>query len=117
MKARRKTEDRTIIFCQGDKLELEEMTGQKYDYVLPKGTIPHAGVAEHTEMCLDRTFLEVQMDKFKEDPLDELRKWMRGVALRYGADAVIHYQPCIYLDQTGATQGFAHGTFLRRKSR
>lgn len=100
-----------IIFCQGDKEELEEITGEEYEYLIPA-------------KVLSQTYLENKKiwptffgchykGKQNKTILDE----MYDKALNVGADAVIHYKETTFVNSRGKFNECVYGTFLGLKAR
>jgi hypothetical protein len=99
-----------VIFCQGDKKELEEITCEEYEYILPEQ------LSGETRMRGLRTFLELDVyDIGIGDSTLELNLAMHGLASEMNADAVIHYTTDIYTTKTGRKMGYVRGTFLKKK--
>lgn len=105
----------TIIFCQGDKNELECITGKKYEY-LSLNEIDDAIFEKIKPRDYSRyapqTFIEVYSKRcgyryIKEKVYLLLRK--------LDADAIIHYTDRMTLHDNVTWIGFARGTPVRKK--
>jgi len=110
-------ESREIIFCQGDKKELEAITGKKYEFIEPcMGKVDF-----HNDNCIDSrsTFWGVwtyirEDDRNATNLTTRLMEELKHRAFSKGADAVIHYKTCIFQNRDGVYECFARGTFLRK---
>lgn len=96
--AKRKHRDKEMIFCQGDKRELEEITGQEYEYI------------PLSEMERNISFREIMREPYKDgfrnlenksiirtfisgwgENREETTKSLYFKAEELKADAIIHY--------------------------
>lgn len=110
-------EEKRIMFCQGDKRELEEITGQDFEYIIPPETYDKITEALWPGK-LGPTFLvsyDTRKSHDEEISVDWLMYEMRDHAIGLGADAIIHYQAQMTPGH-GLYTGYSMGTPVRRKS-
>lgn len=131
---------KNIVLCQGDKKELEEMTGYKYEYVnMCQDTDLHRSgfgrvkdsYISDLNRCLGKfkysimpTFLEVAYGSRLGVPdtnsWDNVRKLMYHSMDNIGADALIHYKEsitngfCPIEDSHDGRSFCSHGTPVRK---
>ena len=97
-----------ISLCQGDKSELEKITGEDFDYL--EGTEPFAYGDRFAG-----TYCELWIEKLAtQRPGLELGDRMCEWALEARADAVIHYTAGTYSSGLGVG-GYVRGTLMKRK--
>ena len=100
-------EEKEIILCQGGKKELEEITGEKYEYL---------STEKYAELRLKNTFFEIEAGRFRGDStVLELQQNLSDIAKRIGADAVIHYTTMAYTAVKNSQIGGARGTPVKLK--
>ena len=120
-------EIKRILFCQGDKKELEELTGEKFAHIRPPATFD-ADKEDDLEGNwpgeLGPTFLisytlrmpglgDVE-ESLEEGTVGMLLEDMREKAIEVGADAVIHYTAHL-TTRHDLYGGYSMGTPVRRK--
>ena len=92
---------KSIILCQGDKKELEEITGQKYVYLVDGGICGNPR----------RTFIEASSTRGID-----LESRMIRMARISNADAIIHYSDSQYVEGK-YTYWYARGTPVKLKKK
>jgi len=104
-----------VIFCQGDKKELEEITGEEYEYINPeeiKLIFPKERPSDYSRNIYS-TFIGVYVrDAFSRTVQREMYK----IACKINANALIHYKEQ-FAREDGTLYGIAKGTPLRKKLR
>ncbi len=101
-----------IIFCQGDKKELEEITGKEYEYLPPKEVI------RWKEGSIFQTFLqtpELKSESKRGMDARNIEEQMYDSAKKAGADAIIHYSVETYMLRPGIIMGYGLGTPVKIK--
>ena len=101
-----------IIFCQGDKKELEEITSEEYEYIKPEGIELIFSEKKPTDYSRNifSTFLYIYVrDVFQRT----LKREMYKKAIELNANAIIHYKEQFAREE--GIYGFAEGTPLRKK--
>ncbi len=103
-----------IIFCQGDKKELEEITGEEYEYLKPEEIT--AAVPKFSKNHIPLTYIEAT---FCGRDIQAVKSELYNAARKLNADAVIHYNDGITKIGGGQSimenYSYAKGTPLRRK--
>jgi len=101
-----------VIFCQGDKRELEVIAEEEYEYIKPeeiKNIFPDKKQTDYSRN-ISSTFIYIYVrDAFQRT----LKREMYKKALELNADAIIHYTEQFARDK--GIYGFAEGTPLRKK--
>ncbi len=107
-------ETKKIVFCQGDKKELEEITGEEYEFIKPeeiKAAFPESKPTEYSRN-INSTFISIYVRDTNERKL--LREFYKEI-IPLNADAVIHYSETFEKREGGTRYGFAIGTLLRKR--
>ncbi len=112
-------ENRRVIFCQGDKKELEEITGEKYDYIKPRKH-PNLNDDEKEYANFNTSFGGIwcyvsSEERMKTNLSKVLMRELYDRAVSLDANAVIHYTTQIFQNNDGVYEGFARGTFLQKR--
>lgn len=100
-----------IIFCQGDKKELEEITGEEYEYF--KSDTGKEDRSYKSSFVTLHTY-----NLHSENPEITLKYDMYRHAREVGANAVIHYSIQIIKRETSIginCEGIVQGTLLKKK--
>ncbi|MCK5708056.1 MAG: hypothetical protein KAI43_10420 [Candidatus Aureabacteria bacterium] len=103
-----------ITFCQGDKKELEEITGEEYDYLDYQDVKTIRSVNKDIPK-MHSTFIETELDLGIANNLYRIKFRMYEYAMELDADAIIHYTTHIYTGESGTIEGYTRGTFLKKK--
>ena len=105
-----------IHFFQGSKSELEEMTGQQYEFIDSEEITKYSGMSEAFPKNVAQTFVEARSLGVE---IKNLREFMRNNAAAVGADALIHYKEheARYIGKNGEYDFYreATGTPLKLK--
>lgn len=113
-------EKKDIIFCQGDKKELEEITGEVYEYLEIeeiKSAFPEYKPTDYSRNTF-LTFIEVFHRGLSSRIL---KREIYKEALKLNADALIHYTESIFGKDAGNCGDYiikyssARGTPVRKK--
>lgn len=112
-----KKEGKEIVFCQGDKKELEQITGKEYEHINPlrKGCFKDVMALKHSPLykVMRRTYLEgIGRDG------DEANCNLYSYAREVKADAVIHYSISKVCEGTNDGQVLSYaalGTPVKKK--
>ncbi|MBT4483956.1 MAG: hypothetical protein HOC71_09805 [Candidatus Latescibacteria bacterium] len=112
-------ENRQVIFCQGDKKELEEITGEEYVFIGPcKNQTIDTSYRKSKDFI--STFGGIWCyvppeERMKTNITRKLKRELFNRAVSLDADAVIHYTTKIFQNNEGVYEGFVRGTFLKQK--
>ncbi|MCG2820886.1 MAG: hypothetical protein L6371_03250 [Candidatus Atribacteria bacterium] len=101
--------------CQGGKDELEEITGERYEYIKPeeiKSLFPEYKPTLYSRNTFP-TFIEIYTTSTSSRKT--LKREIYKKALELNADAVIHYKQNLFKVIHGSLIGFAEGTPMRKK--
>jgi len=105
---------KNIIFCQGGKNELEELTGEEYEHISPeeiKAIFPEGKPTDYSRNTFP-TFIEVLRQSGNGNPRT-MRKELYKKASQLNADAIIHYTEGHI--KIIARNNYIRGTPVRRK--
>jgi hypothetical protein len=103
--------DREITICQGNKKELEEITGREYEYF----PLEEVQAFNKESGGLARTYIETERGVWGNEK-EFLIERMYSVAQQIEADAIIHYSSDYTLaGRRGCESGYSFGTPLRLK--
>lgn len=107
-----KDELKKIIFCQGNKKELEEITGEEFEYMQ---------IEKETNTVGDRRFLTYRSLLGKDHLEETLVAGFNVFAEKLGVDAITHYAASIIQikEKEGwySYEGFARGTPMKKKTK
>lgn len=107
-------EFKKVVFCQGGKKELEEITGEEYEYIKPEeisAAFPEAKPTDYSKNTL-RTFIETYV---RYSDFRKIKRELYKKALEIDADALIHYTEQ-FAREEGSLYAFAKGTPVRKKN-
>jgi len=108
---------KSIVFCQGDKSELEEITGNKYEFLQLDEIVTEDILETFEEEVLPTFIYAFHEPKYNEGPTNplSLKSRLADKARKIGADAVIRFQLKIYHSyREDYPVGYVCGTPLRR---
>jgi len=106
-----------IILCQGNKTELEAITGREYEYInfCPKELLakdPEINSDVYKNKIIGHTFISGTNDNGNEE---YARIDLYNEAYKVKADAIINYTYLLEVLRDGSFYGIARGTPLRLK--
>lgn len=104
--------NRSVVFCQGDKKELEEITNREYEFLKPEYIVSHQDREIYAGEVLP-TFIYAYEPRGNGGPVthETLMDSLRYKAAERGADAVIHFYSTT--DGNNVFAGYARGTPVR----
>ena len=103
-----------LIFCQGDKKELEEITSEKFEYINCneiKPLVPHLNY-KHTDYSRNTFLSFIELYNGDSGPRT-MKRELYKIALKLNADAFIHYTES-YFKESSQLYCVAKGTPLRK---
>ena len=103
-----------LILCQGDKKELEDITGKEYEYIKPeeiKNIYPEKKPTDYSRNIFSSYIYIYVRGIFQRT----MKREMYKKASVLHVDALIHYREQYARSEEGGFYGFAEGTPLRQK--